>query len=304
MKRLCHLNWQTPVIPPKWLRFLYRKEFLQTVPGNISLPFECDFFGMRYIGDICNVIDFHCYFYGAFEKGHLFFWRDVAQKLYAGRGTYLDIGANVGHHSLFMAPLCSAVHAFEPYEPVREKILEKVERNQLSNLYVHGVGLSDQDQALPFHAPAGTNLGLGSFVDGQVDRNAAAEILQVVKGDAYFDQEIGGEVHMVKLDVEGFEKKALAGFHKTLEKNRPVMVMEITTGLPCSFTSLDDIKATLPANYRLFMFDLMNGQGQKDKQKEDAFRKKGTYHLVPFDFNRVQAQADIIAFPEERFREM
>ncbi|MEX0654836.1 MAG: FkbM family methyltransferase [Phycisphaeraceae bacterium] len=301
LKRLAQCNWQTPIIPRRWLRGLYRKAFLKAGQSDGSLPFECDFFGLRYAGDACNVIDFHCFFYGAFEKGHLFFWRDVAGSLFAGQGVYLDIGANVGHHALFMTRHCSAVHAFEPYAPVREKIHEKIRLNRLSNLFVHDVGVGDENITLPFHAPAGANLGVGSFVDGQADRAEASQSLQVVKGDDYFTRAIGGHVQMVKIDVEGFEKNALTGFRETFARERPVMVVELTTGLTCSFDSQDEILATLPEDYLLFRFDLLDKRGRKDKAKSRAFRRQGRYRLAPFDFARVGKQADMIAFPRERF---
>ena len=299
LKNLCQWNWQTPIVPRRWLRWLYRREFIRSRAQGVSLPFECDFFGFRYAGDICNTIDFHCFFYGAFEKGHLFFWRDVAQKHFGGQGVFLDIGANVGQHSLFMARHCATVHAFEPFEPVRRKIIEKVELNDLTNLIVHTVGLGDKEQRLPFHPPSGANLGVGSFVDGQQDRCKATETLQVVNGDEYFSRHIGGEVHMVKMDVEGFEKKAMAGFGNTFAKNRPVIVVEMTKGLEHSFKSGNDVQCAFPAEYDLYVFDLAGQDGRKDKRKDAAFRKKGTYRLAPFEFDKVEEQTDVIGFPRE-----
>lgn len=202
-----------------------------------------------------------------------------------------------------MANHCAAVHAFEPYEPVRNIFQAKIDLNQIDHVFIHSVGVGDQNDELPFHAPAGTNLGVGSFVDGQENRQVGSQTLQVVRGDDYFIQQIGDPVHMVNMDVEGFEKKAIAGFSDTFARNRPIMVIELTKGLDCSFSSEEEIAAALPDDYRLFMFDIYNARGKKDKNKDDLFRKQGTYQLIPFDYDQVGDQVDLIAFPREQYDE-
>ncbi len=42
-------------------------------------PYEVEFFGMRYRGDLSNFIDWSVYFYGAYEKANLALLRDLAR---------------------------------------------------------------------------------------------------------------------------------------------------------------------------------------------------------------------------------
>jgi len=298
---LLTLNWQKQIIPKKWLRFLYRSEILNSTK-EYSLPFECDFYGMRYRGDIANAIDFHCFFYGAFEKGHLFFWKNVAETLYNKKGIFLDIGANTGHHSLFMSAISSFVHAFEPYELVRNKIIEKIQLNNISNIIIHDIGIGDKDAILPFYAPKGSNLGLGSFVANQENREEIGEPLRIVAGDEYILSKVTGDIHMIKIDVEAFEKHVIRGLNKTLNKHRPVVVFELEIGLDCSFTSNKEIKENFPDNYQFFIFDIWEKNGKKNKRKEGKMRKKGIYKLVNFNFDMLKEQTDVIAFPDELFQ--
>jgi FkbM family methyltransferase len=301
IEKLLRQNWQKQIIPPKWLRFLYRSKILNS-SNTFSLPFEIDFYGMRYKGDITNSIDFHCYFYGAFEKGHLFFWNDVARAIYNNNGVYVDIGANQGHHSLFMSSRSKVVYSFEPYEKVRKKIVEKIQLNHINNIIIHDVGLGDKDEIMQFFAPNGSNLGLGSFVKNQKGRLETGIPVRIVAGDEYFNNTIPDEIHMIKIDVEAFEKTVIRGLNKTIEKYRPIIVVELEIGLDCSFHSDSELKAHFPSHYKFYIFDMWDNNGKKDKRKEGRFRKKGTYKLKALDFDLLKEQADIIAFPEERLQ--
>jgi len=302
IEALLRYNWHKQIIPPKWLRFLYRSKILHSTT-SVSLPFEIDFFGMRYKGDITNSLDFHCYFYGAFEKGHLFFWNDVASAIFDKKGVYVDIGANQGHHSLFMSPISKVVHSFEPYERVRKKIVEKIQLNNIDNIIIHDVGIGDKDDIMQFFAPKGTNLGLGSFVKNQKDRLETGIPLRIVDGDKYFNHNISDEIHMMKIDVEAFEKTVIKGLKNTLDKYRPIIVLEIEIGLDCSFHSESELKENFPDNYSFYIFDMWDNNGNKDKRKEGKYRKKGFYQLKALNFDILKEQSNIVAFPEERLQE-
>ena len=54
-----------------------------------DFDFTADFFGMSY--------------YGAFERPSLFLLRDLMRAVAGNTGTLIDIGANTGHHSLYMS---------------------------------------------------------------------------------------------------------------------------------------------------------------------------------------------------------
>jgi len=304
IEKLLKRNWETPIIPRKWLRFLYRSEILES-NSDVLLPFEIDFFGMKYSGNINNVIDFHCFFYGAFEKGQLFFWNDIASRLYHNKGIFIDIGANVGQHSIYMSKRASTVHAFEPYETVRKKITEKIELNHLTNIVVHNVGIGHTSELLPFYKPTGANLGIGTFVENQQNTDNQSDYqLPVVSGDDYFNRQHIDKVDMIKIDVEGFEKNVMIGLNQTIQKNRPVIVFELGLELDCSFSSHSEIIDHFPSDYMFFMFDIWDKLGNKNKRKDGIFRKKGIYKLVPFHFDNVKEQTDVVAFPGEQFKKL
>ena len=108
-------------------------------------------------------IDWLVYYFGGYELDELELLREVLK----GRKdpVALDVGANVGHHALYMASFCAHVHAFEPFDEVGRHVVEKIERNGLNSISLHAVGLSDRDDELPYFAPTGSNVGNGTFVE-------------------------------------------------------------------------------------------------------------------------------------------
>ena len=115
-----------------------------------------DFFGSIYSGELNNFIDWSVYIYGAYSNNELQLLRDIAHALRAEYGhiTFYDVGANVGQHTLFMSKCSDEVISFEPFEPVRTKLLQKLEENKIRNVKVFPIGLGARDEDLAFfHRP-------------------------------------------------------------------------------------------------------------------------------------------------------
>ena len=148
----------------RWLRYGVRRRVLTWLVDPAKAPdrpFEAQFAGFVYPGNLRRWIDWMVYFEGGYELDELELMRTLMQ----GRSEpiALDIGANVGHHTLYLASFCHQVHAFEPYDAVGRCIDEKIARNQLQHITVHRVGLGETDQELEYFAPQGHNIGTGSF---------------------------------------------------------------------------------------------------------------------------------------------
>ena len=127
------------------------------------VDFRTDFFGLVYEGNSRNLLDKQILCFGAQEKPILFFMRDVAGRLERNDVVFMDIGANVGQHSLFMSRLVKEVHAFEPYPPVLAKFKNLVSINKIGNIHIHPVGLGNENGQLPFSEPTDSDTGTGSF---------------------------------------------------------------------------------------------------------------------------------------------
>jgi FkbM family methyltransferase len=213
-----------------------------------SLPFEVDFYGLRYAGDLNRYLDWYVYFFGAYEKAALFFLRDLLHEKHGK--VFVDIGANVGQHALFMSKWARIVHAFEPWNVVRESIEAKIEHNKLTNIVVHPVGIGEKHDWLPYYAPLGANTGTGSFHKNHAtDRNRLLGKLELVNGDEYFDAHAIVDIDLMKIDAEGWEHFVLLGLRKTLARWKPIVLMEVSETTLRTLDSPEELRRCLPSCY-------------------------------------------------------
>lgn len=255
---------------------------------------------MDYEGNLSNNVDAAIYFFGAFEKPLLHFMEDTLRALADTQGVFVDVGANVGQHSLFMSRIAAQVIAFEPYKPVRLRLLHQMNLNNINNIAVYAAGLSDCSNTLPFYAPVGSNAGIGSFDHKSTTKgNIPIGDLEIVKGDDHFEQHKPGRLDVLKIDVEGFEKAVIKGLKSTLETYRPVVVCEMTYGNTDSFKTSADIINSLPANYTLLCFDRRRADGRKRQRDNAQARHSGLYRLTAYPGPLVSGQDDVILCPQE-----
>lgn len=157
----------------------------------------------------------------------LLIWRSVR------RGdTVIDAGANHGLVSLVAAwrvGPAGRVYAFEPNPVVFEQLRWHVETNRLSQIRALPLGLGDREEELEFRVPGRGNLGAGTFspipgrYQGEVSQRCAARI---VRADSLPDLGVSGGL-VIKLDVEGFELRALRGLEPLIERHRPLLISEV-----------------------------------------------------------------------------
>jgi FkbM family methyltransferase len=140
----------------------------------------------------------------------------------------LDVGANIGCTALLFAELGKRVYAFEP-SPTTFAFLEvNVERAHLSNVRLLNIGLGAEsgDFTLTF-SPSNR---AGAFVSDktQASRGHSIEQISLRTLDEFVGEvDIRGGIGFIKIDVEGFEGHVLRGAAKTLQANRPNVVLEL-----------------------------------------------------------------------------
>ncbi|MEJ2670825.1 MAG: FkbM family methyltransferase [Deltaproteobacteria bacterium] len=272
-----------------WLAFGVRDRIIRHFvnPDKVGpQEFETDFFGLKYQGSLNTFIDWSVYFYGAYEKGLLYLMRDLLQE--RQNPVFIDVGANVGQHSLFMSKFCHEVHAFEPYERVSTLLLAKIALNNLSNIVLHQVGLGDKNEFLDFYAPEGCNIGTGSFMpDHAADNNVHIGKLEIVAGDPYIAKLQLPRLDLIKIDVEGFEKCVLLGLKGTLARYRPWVVMEYSVSTRNNM-SVRELREILPSDYRL--------QKITTNSKYGLFFNRSYYNLTDFDY-RNPCTGDLLLLP-------
>ena len=138
----------------------------------------------------------------------------------------LDIGANIGNHSLFFSNYLhpEKIYAFEPASDTYAILRKNVEINELdciiSTMNV-GVGAKESKGNIHFRAPF--NMGATAIVESDVGS------IDIIKIDSLHLQ---GDVGLIKIDVEGFEDRVITGAKDTISKDRPIIMIEIFDDSP------------------------------------------------------------------------
>lgn len=269
---------------------------------NPHLDFVGEYYGIKFKGNTENLIDMEVHGFGGFEKPILQWMEDALGIMApAGQGVVLDVGANVGHHTMFMSRVAKAVHAVEPFPPVLDRMDEMLKLNSIQNVVIHPVGYSNEDGSLPFTPPDDKNHGIGTF---STDRRAGAQKqleLPILRGDDDLARSNVGAVHLIKLDIEGYEKFALEGLKKTLQTNRPAVVIELNCTNAEGFHTAQELQAAFPENYVFFEILQRRDFSWKLGDREVMCgRSHGEYWLVPFDMRFDEDSRNIVAVPAEK----
>lgn len=159
------------------------------------------------------------------QQHHMFgkWYEEEELKLMAGHfdgGTFVDIGANVGNHTLYAALVMNAakVISFEPNPPAFKACQYSILLNQLAErVAVHNVGVSDVDEQAQIRWSGERNLGAT-----QLETGAGALVLK--QGDDLLASE---QPSLIKIDVEALEMKVLNGLKETIARCRPILFVEV-----------------------------------------------------------------------------
>ena len=166
---------------------------------------------------------------GRFEDSEL----NLIEKLFKGRldkRVILDIGANIGNHTLAFSKISKKVYAFEPNIFVFE--LLKINTKRLKNVEIFNFGASDRNQSIVAKIPK-LNWGGGSLAldEKNSQPNKFIEVLFKLKSFDQVKMFSKMNIGMIKIDVEGHELNAFKGMKLLLKKTKPIILFEQNRGI-------------------------------------------------------------------------
>lgn len=146
-------------------------------------------------------------------------------ELFARTGyTVLDVGANIGCHTLCLAQAvgpAGTVHAFEPQRLTFQTLCANMALNSITNTHCYhaAVGKTAGNVIIPRldYAKANNYGGLGlktEYTDGESVPRLSLDALDL------------SACHFIKIDVEGMEMDVLEGASKTIQKYNPILYFE------------------------------------------------------------------------------
>jgi len=159
--------------------------------------------------------------YGEFSIGE---WELFDQLVKPGM-TVVEIGANIGAHSVPLARKCfpGPLFLFEPQQRIFQILCANLALNGIRNAIAYPEAASDGAGFVvvpPLDYGAQNNFG-------GVSVRADAEGVKGLRVRATPLDSLGlAACHVIKIDVEGFEPQVLRGAERTIRERRPVLYVE------------------------------------------------------------------------------
>lgn len=192
----------------------------------------CERHGVRYQLNLNEGIDFSIYLLKSFEP----MTRQAIARIVKEGDTVLDIGANVGAHTLTLAKAAGPsgkVFAFEPTSYAFRKLTANIELNPdlagrivALNQFVTANDTDDRPTEIysswPLVADETASLHDQHLGQLMTSNDAVSSTLSSVAQTHGIER-----VDVVKLDVDGFEMQVLDGSNGFLERHRPIFIMEL-----------------------------------------------------------------------------
>ncbi len=163
------------------------------------------------------------------------------KKYYRPNSNVIDIGGNVGTHTLLLSEIISPKSTIYVFEPVFADIIEmNVKENHIENkvvIYNEGVGDKNEKMNIDiFPRNCIRNFGKQSFIEkyrnlefnifNQKTKKKCQPVSQKIQIVTLDSKKITN-VSILKIDVEGMEIQVLEGAIETITREKPVIFIEI-----------------------------------------------------------------------------
>jgi FkbM family methyltransferase len=239
-----------------------------------DFPFSVDLYGYKFRGNAVNLIDYHILSRGCFEPGLTLLMQYIGKSC-EKPALLLDVGANVGVHSIASCTFYEKVISVEPNPDLVKRLHELIEVNDISNISIISKALSEKPGTANFTMPPKGNLGVGK-IDKTNDSGDNSFEVNIVTGDEIISSQTL-PLLFLKIDVEGHEVSVLKGLNTSLLEHRPFIVLEIL-----SVQKTSEIKSIIPKNYTIYEICRIN--------------KKNFYLMKMAD----ERSGDLLLCPEEK----
>jgi FkbM family methyltransferase len=183
--------------------------------------------GIVFVAQPAVPVGWHVAFFGTYEPE----LREIFRAVLPMGGVAIDIGANVGWHTLLMARLVGPggrVLAAEANPSVRSRLQDNLNLNRFEQAEVIPYAIADTEGVVEFYGPEADDADSGNghiVTDGAGAKRGIIRVetrrLDTIASMAKIDR-----LDLIKIDVEGFEWSVLQGGEVTIAKFRPHIVFE------------------------------------------------------------------------------
>lgn len=200
--------------------------FAKAAPNNYQYPKNtirvCERGGIRYALDISDYMQYCIYFGIEIEP------REALYGLVKNGTTVIDVGTNIGETLLNFAKINrdGLNMGYEPVAYLFEAASANIELNDLSNIRLENLALSDSEAELVYNIVNDNNSG-GIYLSTSSKNGDLSQKVAVTTLDKYVSVNNLEDISLLKIDVEGFEINVLRGALKTIDTFKPDIFVEV-----------------------------------------------------------------------------
>jgi FkbM family methyltransferase len=162
---------------------------------------------------------------GFYEKSQLSGLKDIFESNRLTDGVMIDVGANIGNHTLYFSDVFKEVVSVEADPEIYAILKLNVELNNVKNCRVVNFALSETDGLVLFQSATKSNLGTGRIVENNCD-TIGSKVVVAANGDKLLSELKIDNIKFIKLDVEGHEKLVLKGLKTSIQESKPIIAFE------------------------------------------------------------------------------
>lgn len=210
----------------------------------------------RFHIDSGSYLEWYLLFFGPYEPEIT----NLLSSLLDASSTVVDVGANVGIHTISMARLAPAgeVLAFEPHPVTVERLRANLTLNEVDNVRVFQVALLDEQREVSLYDSEGSNRGMATLhsYEGWSETTVPGITL-----DEVVTTEGIPAIDLIKVDVEGYESQVIAGASAVLARDRPSLIFEYVDWAwrNCGYTLGQTMERLRSIGYEQFYLIERNG---------------------------------------------
>ncbi len=158
--------------------------------------------------------------YGEFSELELVLFNQICKQ----NAVVIEVGANIGTHTMALAKLVGAngrIYAFEPQRIIFQTLCANMALNSITNVEAFQVAVSNEEGSLlipEFNYDKENNFG-----GIELDKFQHGRKVPKVKLDDFLELE---RLDFMKIDVEGMEQSVIEGAALMIERFKPILYVE------------------------------------------------------------------------------
>ena len=179
-------------------------------------------------------------------------------------GIFVDVGGNTGSSILSFRSMGfkNSIYSFEPNLILFQKYLKRLKKN-ISNIKIYNTALSDKNGFITFYIPFIKRESIHYFasfhknyvkfsMENTFPRKKFTLIKRKIKVIKLDNLKIKKKINLIKIDSEGHDLQVIKGARRTIEKNKPFLLIEYNREL------YSKISSELGKNFKPYYYSISN----------------------------------------------